>query len=614
MPTALSHILWRVLRLVLALMLASLSLRGRMPTEEAGEDVDRQARGRAPRRRRRRQGAGADRAPSSGSAAATSCTSTGSTRRRRRAARARSEADAERRLRALSAGAVGAARRARPKAAREHFHELTLMPSRFATVARGARRLRLGRGDLESARKGYGRCCRRRTTTSSRRWRAFASPRRWRRRARCRRRSSSSARSYVGDPMHPLAEEALARLTELEGAADHARGAHRAREELTQRIAAGRARSRSWRWCRRTCRSRCATRPTTGRHHEVSDAARLRRRGAEAARRVAAHADRASARSRRCFTARARCRAPTRTTRRNQLVSRVVAAISRTRSVPRRRRSSSAGSSSIAASTRRRSRRSRSRSSATHVAVGRRRAAGTSACRTTSSGDVDGALGDFDDAGEACGALEGGKGNTGARARSIRSKRGDEAKAVWRALVNEYPFSWYALLARARLEGGGIELGPFGAAPRGSAPPLDELDIKLANDDSSRASTSCCRRAHASRRASSSRAASASFLKRYGARARCRCSSIATARPATSIARIARRVATRRRARSDPQPTRNARKWWENAYPRAYRELIEKYSPTRRRTRPTTSIRSCARSRPTTRTTSRTPTRSGSCR
>src|SRR5207245_2495009 len=42
------------------------------------------------------------------------------------------------------------------KAAREHFHELTLMPSRFATVARWrVADCDWDAGDLESARKGY---------------------------------------------------------------------------------------------------------------------------------------------------------------------------------------------------------------------------------------------------------------------------------------------------------------------------------------------------------------------------------------------------------------------------------------------------------------------------
>src|SRR5262249_8821607 len=43
-----------------------------------------------------------------------------------------------------------------PKAARDHFHELSLMPSRFATVARWrVADCDWEAGDLEAARKGY---------------------------------------------------------------------------------------------------------------------------------------------------------------------------------------------------------------------------------------------------------------------------------------------------------------------------------------------------------------------------------------------------------------------------------------------------------------------------
>src|SRR6185312_16728034 len=64
------------------------------------------------------------------------------------------------------------------------------------------------------------------------------------------------------------------------------------------------------------------------------------------------------------------------------------------------------------------------------------------------SGDINGALGDFEKLAKMSGALSGGKGAYW-RGRALDAlKRGDEAQAVWRALVNEYPFSYYALQAR----------------------------------------------------------------------------------------------------------------------------------------------------------------------
>ena len=82
-------------------------------------------------------------------------------------------------------------------------------------------------------------------------------------------------------------------------------------------------------------------------------------------------------------------------------------------------------------------------------------------------GDFAGALGDFEKLAKMSGALSGGKGAYWRGRALAELKREDEAKAVWSALVNEYPFSYYALQARARLKERGVELGPFGAGAKG---------------------------------------------------------------------------------------------------------------------------------------------------
>src|SRR6478672_2365284 len=101
------------------------------------------------------------------------------------------------------------------KAAREHFHELTLLPSRFATVAKWrVADCDWEAGDLEAARKGYEAVlpsandlvepavARFRIGEALAKKGALpAAQQQWR-------------KVYVGEPMHPLAEEALARLTE----------------------------------------------------------------------------------------------------------------------------------------------------------------------------------------------------------------------------------------------------------------------------------------------------------------------------------------------------------------------------------------------------------------
>ena len=98
------------------------------------------------------------------------------------------------------------------------------------------------------------------------------------------------------------------------------------------------------------------------------------------------------------------------------------------------------------------------------------------------SGDVKGALADFETLSRMGGPLAGGKGAYW-RGRALDSLgRGDEAKSVWRALVTEYPFSYYALQARLRLKDKGVDVGQFGDGPRGSASPLGAADPKLASD------------------------------------------------------------------------------------------------------------------------------------
>ena len=116
--------------------------------------------------------------------------------RPRGAARARPQAECRTATTSCTCSAQSELLSGEPKAARDHFHELTLMPSRFSTVAKW----RIADCDWKRATsrtraKATRRCCRRRTIWSSRRWRASASARRWRKRARCRPRSSSGARS-----------------------------------------------------------------------------------------------------------------------------------------------------------------------------------------------------------------------------------------------------------------------------------------------------------------------------------------------------------------------------------------------------------------------------------
>ncbi|HXU72635.1 MAG TPA: tetratricopeptide repeat protein, partial [Polyangia bacterium] len=98
------------------------------------------------------------------------------------------------------------------------------------------------------------------------------------------------------------------------------------------------------------------------------------------------------------------------------------------------------------------------------------------------SGDTAGALADFQKLAAFPGALSGGKGAYWAARALDKLGRSAEAIAAWRKLVSMYPFSYYATQARARLKEKGIAVGPFGGTSRGSAPPLGPVDEKLASD------------------------------------------------------------------------------------------------------------------------------------
>lgn len=196
-------------------------------------------------------------------------------------------------------------------------------------------------------------------------------------------------------------------------------------------------------------------------------------------------------------------------------------------------------------------------------------------------GDAAGALADFEKLARMSGALAGGKGAYW-RGRALEAlKREDEAKAVWRALVDEYPFSYYALQARVRLKDKGVELGPFGDGPRGSAPPLEAIDVKLANDPLIMRVDELLLAGLTVEAGVELDRGDGDFIKRYGA---------ARALPLL-FDRYTRGENFHRphqlaesycgaALRLDPNSDGNARKWWELVYPRAYRQYIEKYSPT----------------------------------
>lgn len=197
------------------------------------------------------------------------------------------------------------------------------------------------------------------------------------------------------------------------------------------------------------------------------------------------------------------------------------------------------------------------------------------------SGDIKGALADFEILAKMAGALSGGKGQYW-RARSLEQlNRGDEAKRAWRELATEYPFSYYALQARARLKERGIVLGPFGDGPRGSAPPLSPLDPKLADEPAIRRVDELIAAGLTVEAGFELRRAESELMHRLG---------VSRVLPVLFDRYVKTDNYNRphqlaetysgNALRMDPNNDETVRRWWETVYPRAYRDFIEKYAPT----------------------------------
>jgi soluble lytic murein transglycosylase len=178
------------------------------------------------------------------------------------------------------------------------------------------------------------------------------------------------------------------------------------------------------------------------------------------------------------------------------------------------------------------------------------------------------------------GALEGGKGRYWQGRVLQRLDRGDEASRLYRGIVADHPFSWYALLARARLGEMGQEIGPFGrtdAAPDSAPEIADRPDPKLADDELVRAVDELIEAGLGVEAAQRLRAGEPGFLKRHP-----RGAALATLldryRRAGNYSRPYMLAVVHGGSRAlDTEPKGRARLWWEHAYPLAYRELVDKY-------------------------------------
>jgi soluble lytic murein transglycosylase len=153
-----------------------------------------------------------------------------------------------------------------------------------------------------------------------------------------------------------------------------------------------------------------------------------------------------------------------------------------------------------------------------------------------------------------------------------------DAIAGYTQTVARYPFSWYALLARARLAALGVAVPPFGSAAAAARGPRlsGEVDEALSGDDliaradqliaaglGSEAGDELSRGERGFLRRHDRGAAFAVLLDRY--------------RKAGNFSRPWLLAVSYGSSALDGPAEGDARRWWESAYPRAYRDLIERY-------------------------------------
>jgi soluble lytic murein transglycosylase len=193
-------------------------------------------------------------------------------------------------------------------------------------------------------------------------------------------------------------------------------------------------------------------------------------------------------------------------------------------------------------------------------------------------GKWDAAIDKLEDLGRRGKALEGGKGQYWLARTHQRAGRHDKAIEIYRGIVGRWPFSWYSLLARSRLAEAGIQIGPFGdktPAPRG-APLPQQLDKSHANDPLIVKVDELIRAGLGVEAGDELQRGERAFLARHERRA-----ALATAldryRAAGNFNRPWMIAVVYDGGALDGPAEGAARIWWEHAYPKAYRELIEKH-------------------------------------
>ena len=175
------------------------------------------------------------------------------------------------------------------------------------------------------------------------------------------------------------------------------------------------------------------------------------------------------------------------------------------------------------------------------------------------------------------GALEGGKGSYWLA--RIDEKLGHKPDAItgYTETVAKHPFSWYALLARSRLDSLGAPTSPFGgdASPRG--PKLAaSVDEALASDELIRRADELIAAGMGTDAGQELAREERAFLKRHD-HASAFAMLLDRYRKAGNYNRPWMLAVSYSGSALDGPPEADAKRWWENAYPRAYQELVTRY-------------------------------------
>lgn len=181
------------------------------------------------------------------------------------------------------------------------------------------------------------------------------------------------------------------------------------------------------------------------------------------------------------------------------------------------------------------------------------------------------------------GKLEGGKGRYWvARTKWLIGKK-TEANTEYTVLITRYPFSWYALLARARLARQKIAVSAFGNRPKDAAKRTPAIartaPAAIRNDPALRDARELIDAGLDAEAGLELRRSEKSFLKRHRRkRAAAIGALMGVYRKASNFNRPWMLAVTRGgRALAGP-PVGNARVWWEHAYPRAYRDFVDRHA------------------------------------